>query len=269
MLNRSNTEEDQPGAPLWLVTFSDLMTLLLTFFILLLSFSTLDNRKLKIAIGSLRGALGVMEDNAASISVEPSAIDIPIPEVNYPQFSRRVLTREEIENIEKIVDEAKISSDIEVGVTEHGVVLTLLDNVVFEPGTATLSPQAYPILRDCAQIIGSVESLVRIEGHTDDTPVLGEFLSRFPSNWELSIARAASVLRYFLNEEWMDPSQFSISGYGKYRPREPNDTPEGRLKNRRVEIVIQPVKRPPPALRSPLLPGQQLLPSDDLPAFVH
>ncbi len=265
MAGRKKQQEGEAGAPLWLVTYSDMVTLLLTFFILLLSFSTLDNRKLKVAIGSLRGALGVMDQQPGMGGAQPSIIIPPISEVQYPEMSNKISKREDIVKIKAKVAQNPITSQVETALTDKGIILTIMDSVLFESGQAFLVPTAFPVLSEIGSIISSLNADVRIAGHTDDTPVSGESLALYPSNWELSTARAMSVLRYFVNQEQIDPRNLSVGGYGSYRPRVSNETPEGRRQNRRVEIIIEPLIPPPPSLSSPFLPGQEPLPSDDLP----
>jgi len=265
MARKKKQEAGMAGAPLWLVTYSDMVTLLLTFFILLLSFSTLDNKKLKVAIGSLRGALGVMESQSGIVGTQPSVISPPISEVSYPVVSQRVTRQEEIIKLKKDVSENPQTSDVETALTERGIILTILDSVLFEPGRAQLLPSAYPVFEELGRIIQPIQAEIRIAGHTDDTPVPAASISLYPSNWELSTARAMSVLRHFVNQEKIEPAKLSVAGYGKYHPRESNETPEGRRRNRRVEIIIEPVAPLPEALQGQLLPGQELLPSDDLP----
>lgn len=265
MAGRKKEEEGQAGAPLWLVTYSDMVTLLLTFFILLLSFSTLDNRKLKVAIGSLRGALGVMDQQPGMGGAQPSIIVPPITEVQYPDTSNKISKREDIIKIKEKVAQNPITSQVNTALTERGIVITLLDSVLFTSGRADLLESARPVLSEIGSILSSLNADIRIAGHTDDTPISAESLALYPSNWELSTARAMSVLRYFANEEQINPRYLSVAGHGSYRPRVSNETPEGRRQNRRVEIVIEPLIPPPASFNSPFLPGQEPLPSDDLP----
>jgi len=131
------------------------------------------------------------------------------------------------------------ANDIRVGFDERGLVVRVLDQILFDSGKAKLRKEAYPVLEQVAHILNKevVDQPVAIEGHTDNEPIKH---STWKDNWELSIARARAVLTHLVTEGGVDPSHLSAVGYGEYRPIAPNDTPEGRGANRRVEIVVLP-----------------------------
>ena len=114
----------------------------------------------------------------------------------------------------------------------------LADRVLFDLGKADLRPDARRVLDALAGVLAELPNPVRVEGHTDDLPINNE---RFPSNWELSTARATTVVRYFIEHHGMDPRRFSAAGYGEYHPLVPNTSAANRQKNRRVDVVIMPL----------------------------
>ncbi len=230
-------EELNPGA--WMVTFSDLIMLLLTFFVLLLSMSSMDTKVLKELFTHFRGATGVLDfsgsreitDLASFIKKHKNTkaffmIDqFLIRDLFWPSIE---LDREEmIKNLSELID---ITDD------QRGIVLSFQENILFDPGEATIKKEVFPVLDSIAEAINSCPNDILIMGHTDNTPCHSKL---YESNWELSSYRALSVLEYFLKEKGLQPSRFSAGGYGPARPLYPNDTPKNRASNRRVEIIIK------------------------------
>ena len=131
------------------------------------------------------------------------------------------------------------ADNVRVGFDERGLVVRVLDQILFDSGKAKLRQEAYPVLEQVARTLNKevVDQPVAIEGHTDNEPIKH---SKWNDNWELSLARARAVLTHLVTEGGVDPSHLSAVGYGEYRPIAPNDTPEGQRANRRVEIVVLP-----------------------------
>lgn len=129
--------------------------------------------------------------------------------------------------------------EVKLDVSERGLVITMLDRVLFDPGKAKLKPESYQVLDKVSKVLKHEvpNKSIGIEGHTDSQPIK---YSGWKSNWELSAARALSVLHYFVDEKGINPERLSARGYGPYRPVASNETPQGRQKNRRVEIIILP-----------------------------
>ena len=222
----------EPGLPGWMATFSDMMTLLLTFFVLLLSMSSLDQQKLKEALGSLRGALGVLEGGTKTdVNVREL-----IPSLEIVDVPPRRLADKTYQKVRLQIYRGRLKGKVEADRTEEGVVLRVDSSLLFRPGDATVGPKAAEVLHEVAELLRGDKAQVRIEGHTDSLPIRSE---RYPSNWELSTARAVNVLRYFVEVEKMDPTRFSAVGYGSTRPIASNATPEGRARNRRVALVLR------------------------------
>ncbi len=225
---KGNDDSGGAGAPLWMVTFGDLMSLLLTFFVLLLSFSSIQMVEFQKAMGSLKGALGVLPKNESIISPFNPVI---------PRISGECSTRynEKVKELKELIKEKALSDQISVEFSEGEMLIRIESPVLFAIGKAQLKPQAYSILDKIIEITTETNNRIRIEGHTDNIPI---HTPQYPSNWELSTARALSVLRYFLGSGRISPERLAAVGYGQYHPLVPNDSPENRSKNRRVEIYI-------------------------------
>lgn len=212
---------------MWMVTFGDLMSLLLCFFVLLLSFSTMDPAMFKEVSGSLERAFGVQKQE---ITFDiPKGIDIVSREFN-PVFSVDVV----MEKIKSAIKLELIKGEVEVEALTDRVILRMNDEITFRSGSDTLTPRAKEILDKIRGIVESVPGEVIVEGYTDDSPVKG----KFKSNWHLASSRASSVVSYMLKNHSILPRRMVATGYGDSRPRFPNDTEEHRAANRRVDIVF-------------------------------
>ncbi|MBZ0264412.1 flagellar motor protein MotB [bacterium] len=218
------------GAPAWMTTFADMMTLLLTFFVLLLSFSTIENVKFEAAIASIREGMGYMPKNSGVLQ-----------QIKTDKATKNAMHSEEsaemVNQVIEVARELDLLNNIELYHTPEGVRLIISDPVPFGSGSADLQPKFKQLLLGVAEITRSTSFQdIRVEGHTDNVPIS---TVRYPSNWELSAARALAATKYLAYEGGLDPSRLSAVGYGEYRPRESNDTVGGRSKNRRVEIYLE------------------------------
>lgn len=225
---RRKTEQSDSGN--WLTTYSDMVTLLLTFFVLMFSFSEIDAQKFRSIMSSFQGGTGVLESGTSlEITDEISPFEGELEE-----------DLEKLKDIlEEYADSIGLGSEIILSVEERGLVIRFMDNVLFDSGKADLKPESVKILKSIAEILNREEfqdKLIKIEGHTDTDPII--YSKKFPTNWELSATRAINVLRYLVERENIDGSRVSSSGYSFYRPIAPNDTSENKQKNRRVDIVI-------------------------------
>lgn len=233
------------GLPGWMATFADMMTLLLTFFVLLLSMSSMDQQKIKEALGSLRGSLGVLRGGTKSeVNLRELLPSLEIVEVT----PRTVLARTTYEKIRVQLHGQEMGDTVQADLTEEGVLLHVDSKVLFRTGEGEVGPGAKQVLQKVAEILQENEGHVRIEGHTDNVPIK---TIRYPSNWDLSTSRAVSVLRLFVEEMKMDAKSFSAVGYGDTRPIASNLTGEGRARNRRVTIVLLHPKPKTEASRPP------------------
>lgn len=222
-------KKSDPGAPSWMVTFSDMVTLLLTFFVLLLSMANMDKVKFKDAASSIRGAFGVMSgSNPTSVS-PPSVVEFAPIEDDY--MARLY------QKVQATMARLKLDREIELVKDRGAVILRVKDSILFAAGGATLKPEAHPVLAKVAELVRPLPLSLRIEGHSDDTPTAnGDF-----SNWDLSVARSIAVLKFLGKENLLPLDRMSSVGYGEQKPLVPNITPENRAMNRRVEFVLESV----------------------------
>ncbi len=231
-MRRRRKEPEQSKSGEWLTTYSDMVTLLLTFFVLLFSFSEIDAQKFRSIMSSFQGGTGVLEGGTTLEIEELDKLD---------EFDG--ILEEDLEKLKDILEEYAdsigLGSQIVLSVEERGLVIRFMDNVLFDSGKADLKPESIEILKSIAEILNREEfeeRLIKIEGHTDTDPII--YSRDFPTNWELSATRATNVLRYLVEEEGIEGSRVSSSGYSFYRPIAPNNTKENKAKNRRVDIVI-------------------------------
>ena len=229
-------EEHEEGAPAWMVTFADLVTLLLTFFVLLLSFANTDAQKFQDMLGSVKDAFGTLSKT-------------PGPDVEWKQDSvvgtvdiLEVKEREKIlffQLMRRIIKKKDMGENTEMKMEKDGIRLRIKGHALFKSGRAELSPDIYELLTDIKGLIDRFKYTLVVEGHTDDVPIKSTI---YPSNWELSSARAISVIRYYMEILRMPPSQLMAVGYADTKPLVKNSSAENRSKNRRVEFMF---KQPP------------------------
>ncbi|MCD6165121.1 flagellar motor protein MotB [bacterium] len=232
--DRKKTSQDgEGGAPGWMVTYGDLMSLLLCFFVLIVSFSSIQLSEFQKAMGSLKGALGVLKFRQSTVQLS----NLPNPEVmgfQHTDMGNR------ISELAQFIEQQGLTDSIQIRLTDTGIAIRLLNPILFDLGKADLKPRVFPILDKIIAIVKTGDTKVRIEGHTDNLPI---HTPQFPSNWELSAMRAINVLHYFENVGKVPPQRLSYMGYGEYKPIVPNDSEENRAKNRRVEIYIDTVEK--------------------------
>ncbi|HYE84014.1 MAG TPA: flagellar motor protein MotB [Clostridia bacterium] len=230
MARKKAPDEPPAGAPAWMATYGDMVTLLLCFFVLLFSFATLDVQKFKAISQSMSGALGVLE-SGVTMSMEPMVNSFPVdtPAEEVEEFKNLY------EDMSEYIKENNLEASITLRLDERGLLVRFMDDVLFDSGKADLTPKAREIINTVAEIIKQNDRNVRIEGHTDNVPI-NTF--RFPSNWELSTTRAVNVVKYLIEENGIEASRLSASGYSDQHPVDDNSTKEGRQKNRRVDMVI-------------------------------
>jgi chemotaxis protein MotB len=181
-------------APAWMLTYSDLMTQILIFFVMMFALASAMNEMQLIRLKK---------------------------------------------KLEAYVMENQLGNYIGLTINEKGLVISLREKLMFDSGRAEIYQEAKYILKDITKEIGDVPNNVRVEGHTDNVPIGVELKSKFPTNWELSTARATNVTRYVLEALNFPPKRISSAGYGEYQPVMDNDTEEHKAMNRRVDIVVQ------------------------------
>lgn len=249
---KKHGEEEPENNERWLVSYADFITLLFAFFVTMYSVSRVDGKKMGSAVESLQRALGSVmpiqmthkEPGVFSNQVVPIHFSItPIEGKAYSADGRALVKMAEdikkgIEDISKGKTSGSTSNlahQIKFILEKRGLVIRVSEHIFFNSGEAFIRPDMEPILNVLAQTIEKIPNHIRIEGHTDNVPI---HTPRFPSNWELSTARATMIVRYLLDHFRFDPDRLSATGYAEFRPVDTNSTSEGRLQNRRVDFVI-------------------------------
>jgi chemotaxis protein MotB len=262
-------EEDKPGIPAWVVTFADLMSLLMCFFVLLLSFSEIDAMKFKQIAGELSKAFGVQRDVAAlDIPMGTSPIfdnfspgkpePTPIDQVRQqtteelPQIDTLRAQMEEdlqeqvasttekqlqanLEAIKNVLEQELSEGRMQLEQDRKRVIIRVEERGSFQSGSAVMTEDFEDMLFKISEVISQLPGEITVEGHTDDIPIN---TARFNSNWDLSAARASSVANALLATGAVGPQRLKVQGYADTRPRATNEWPETRALNRRVEIVV-------------------------------
>lgn len=222
----------------WLTTYSDMMTLILCFFVLLYSFSLLDTDKFRQLAQSMAIALGgnsqVITDGG---NVGPVPIDENPGEENNLDGEGMIgeETQRVYEEVASYIDENGLNAKVTIKRETRGVLIELQDNILFDSGEAKLKEDSIPLLKKISGLLKQFSNEVIVEGHTDNLPINKGY---YQSNWELSTDRANKVVRYFIEKEGLDGKRFQAVGLGEYRPIDTNDTPQGRQNNRRVNILL-------------------------------
>lgn len=228
-MSRRKKKGDDVNTNGWMDTYADTITLLLTFFILLYSISAVDSEKLKklnhALQHSLKGNTEVSEiKNLDELEVKTK--DAESGNTEYEDLAKK---------LNNTIEKNGLTEVIKLRKEDRGIVLQLDETILFEPGKADLKENNKEVLETITTIINEHNNDVLIEGHTDNVPMNNK---EFASNWELSAARALSAVTYFVHDKQIDPMRFSVKGYGEYKPLVPNDTPENRAINRRIDILM-------------------------------
>ncbi len=234
-------KSSRSGAPGWMATFADLVTLLMCFFVLLFAMSTTQQETYKELVKSLRSALGAqaVPESGTREGLTMHAVPSEEPSENQQIDELGGMIEKELEDIVSEVRELvlfnKLGGEVSVTKTEDGVVITMSDLLLFAEGGTKLSDKGLDILEKVASVLAKLAYHVKIKGHTDAEPISS---AQYPSNWELSSARASTVVR-LLVKNGVPPYYISAEGYAQYHPVATNDTAQGRARNRRVEIVYE------------------------------
>lgn len=229
---------DKHNGTSWLTTFNDLVTLLMVFFVLLFTMSTIDVKKMSDFQYALQSGLGILEEGQrVGVKVKDEQ---PVRDMSHiktqPEGRSKPQQEESMQDIiGKAIASLDVKTNIRVTYTEQGARLSFADAVLFDFGRAAINPAGFSFLNQIAGVIHQIPYPIRIEGHTDNVPI---HTKRFPSNWELSTARAVNVVKYFIHSCNLEPRRFSAVGYGESKPLFSNDSAKHRTKNRRVEIVL-------------------------------
>ncbi len=226
-------EEAEEGAPAWMVTFADLVTLLLTFFVLLLSFANTDAQKFKDMLGSLKDAFGVQEEEPGQFEERDRAVSEGVPNIIDLREREKLLFYQEIR---RLIKREKLGGSTDLEMEKDGIRLRVKGHALFSSASAELSKDIYVVLDEIKKLMDKYEYTLVVEGHSDNIPIKSKV---YPSNWELSASRAISVIRYFMEKTGASAKKLSAVGYADTRPLVPNNSPENRAKNRRVEFKFE------------------------------
>ena len=254
-------EKKQPkGSPKWMTTFSDMMTLILVFFILLFSMSSIDAARFEAVAESFKNRMifdgfpstlsmdnptensNLNQNQEGATDFKNNLFDEETEDLDESQSGNTEDNLENLENLDKLLAEVKgyleenqLDDVISANRTDQGVVLILQERILFDTAEANIKVEGEPFLEKIGLLLDNIPNEVRVEGHTDNRPIS---TAEYPSNWELSAARASSVIRNIINTHNLDDNRFIAVGFGDTRPIVPNNSVENWRKNRRVEIVI-------------------------------
>ncbi len=242
---RKNTHEKEPNLERWLVSYADFITLLFAVFVTLYAMSIVDKKKVEQVQASILSSFGIAANAASPVNVVDSSQLAPLPSSPAETAGETAGSEspyaegEEFDRIKKeILDRLTADgarNEVKITVNERGLVISLKEAGFFASGSASMQPEALPVLHEIAKAIKGYANTFRVEGHTDNVPVRNQ---EFLSNWELSTTRALTIVHYLVDRQNLPPDRLSVAGYGEYRPIADNATAEGRRKNRRVDIVM-------------------------------
>tara|TARA_R110001592_G_scaffold112297_7_gene310443 strand:- start:4678 stop:5517 length:840 start_codon:yes stop_codon:yes gene_type:complete len=244
------------GAPAWVLTFADLMSLLLAFFVLLFSFSEMDKQKFKELSGSMKDAFGVQREVPAFKppigtsmiareftpgTVRPTVVNEVRQEAlrEMTTFVSEEADQNMLDDLEKV--KAHLELEIKDGLVEvendgnKVIIIRIRERGSFPSGKSELSPGFDTVITKFGDVLNDIDGQIVVAGHTDNIPISTD---RFYSNWDLSSARAATVIRSIVESSGQSPGRFRVTGYADTRPIDDNSTAEGRARNRRVEIFM-------------------------------
>lgn len=239
MSRRKKEKKESGGAPGWMTTFSDLMSLLLTFFILLYSMSNIDAQKFQDMTNSLQGVLSglgytqILEGKNSDVQV-PLDTEVPVDDVVDTTAVKKQI-QEVYEKVLDYVEKEGLDADVSVNYNKRGIFVDIKEAILFDSGSAEIKDTGLLVLKKIEGILNEFENEIVVEGHTDNIPMRSPL---FASNWELSTGRSVSVVRYLSEVGKIKPTRISAVGYGEYKPIVANDTPANRAINRRVNILI-------------------------------
>ena len=249
---KRNREEEHENLDRWLVSYADFITLLFAFFVTMYAISRVDEKKFGSMVESMQKALGSVI-TVQMATRDPGAFQsnsVPL-DINISPLLERKLQASEKQSFEKLAQEIQKKMEeisgkdagkadanvnqIKYFIDKRGLVLRFSERFFFNSGEAAIRPEVMPLLNAVAKSLEKIPNQIRIEGHTDSVPIN---TPKFPSNWELSTARATTIVHYLLTHFEFDPDRLSAAGYGEFRPISTNKTADGRLQNRRVDMVI-------------------------------
>jgi chemotaxis protein MotB len=232
---RRKPHEEHANHEAWAIPYGDLVTLLLAFFVVMYSISTVNEGKYRVVSDSLNAAFRGQPRGPQPVQVgTPAATTIAAPIIQLDGDIRSMALRQLAQQAEKamspLIEQGLVDVQVGDGIVEIGI----RSDILFASGSAQLAVDAQPVIRQLGEVLREFPNSIQVKGHTDNVPIAGGI---YPSNWELSAARAASVV-HMLVDGGIDPRRLAVVAYGEYRPVLPNTTPDGRNANRRVVLTI-------------------------------
>ena len=249
---KSNKEEDDEENAIdkdaWMVTFSDLLQLLITFFVLLISMASMDDKAVKEMFNVFSGATGALNLTEKARDFPQNIADEVMPKkIGWDELKEILKYNQEIQEARKLLEREAyknlvtvVTGGVEVVRKGKNVSLSLSEDALFNRGEVEIKDSLKPVLDRIARILSLSRNHVIIEGHTDNQPVRGRYLH---TNWEISAARASSVLKYLISTGLIESDRMEANGYAFYRPRVKNLKDTYRKRNRRIEIVIKQMEK--------------------------
>lgn len=234
---RRGSDKNNGSGPGWLASYADTMTLLLTFFVLLYSMAEVDSQKISALSNAFQK---VLQGQKGESILDHTMSDGNTPlvggesEVDMDATSKKSELEYTYEELNRYIEEQNLSNSVVLNKTEKGVQLQLGENLLFESGESKLHDDSKNILNKVAEIMGNTSGNIEVEGHTDNVPLD----KNGKTNWELSVERAVSVIRFFIEEKEISANRLSAVGYSEHKPIADNSTNEGKAANRRVSILF-------------------------------
>ncbi len=248
---RKKKEEEHISHERWLVSYADFITLLFAFFTTMYAISTVDAQKMGKMVMSMRASFdsGLFTPGSDHVNLTPGSGDARTPVkqdlvqnirvASEAGGSRGNKTGDSLgklkRSVESLVGAEALKGRVRTRLDDRGLIISLEEGGTFDSGSDVIRPDGLALLNAIATGIVTTSNQIRVEGHTDNVPIRN---SKFPSNWELSTARATAVVSYLIVKFGLEPNRLSAAGYAEYRPAASNDTDEGRARNRRVDIVV-------------------------------
>lgn len=233
---RKKRKKDDINPNAWMDTYADTITLLLTFFILLYSFSTTDNEKLKLIAQALKGQIeGIPMKLEGTSDIDIEELEQGLGQGEGLGVGQGNPYEELVDKVTELIDKNGLSDSVKIREEDAGVVLQLNESILFDLGSAELKKDSIDVLDAISTLIPQIDNEIMVQGNTDNIPINS---NKYKSNWELSTDRAVTVVKYFIETKGLDPTRLSATGYGEYRPLVDNSTEQNRAINRRVDILI-------------------------------
>lgn len=235
-MSRRRKHEEHANHEAWAIPYGDLVTLLLAFFVVMYSISSVNEGKYRVVSDSLNAAFRGEPTSPMPIQIgPPTPTTVASPLVQVPDRVRTMALRQLAEQAEDALTPLIMQGLVDVNQGDGFVEIAIRSDILFASGSANLSPAAQPAIVMLGEALSDFPNTIRVEGHTDNVPIVS---GSFPSNWELSAARAASVVHLLIGAG-VAPQRLSVAAFGEFRPVLPNATPDGRNANRRVVLMIE------------------------------